>query len=116
MHDGLPIRHMRSERYTESDFVGVVFGGGRIVGVVVVVGDAVVVVGGVVVVVDVVVGPRLRCGGRGGAIASHIVTYVGHDVPPTADMFCERCHEIGVVQFLPKEYCRLTAPSVYGDL
>ena len=104
---------MRSERYTESDFVGVVFGGGRVVGVVVV-GDAVVVVGGVVVVV-VVVGPRLRCGGRGGAIASDIVTDVGHDVPPTADMFCERCHQIGVVQFLPKEYCRLTAPSVYGD-
>ena len=88
MHDGLPIRHMRAESDTESDR------------------------GGVVVVV---VGPRLRCGGRGGAIASGVMTDVGHDVPPTADMLCERCHQIGVVQLLPKEYCRLTAPSVYGD-
>ena len=107
MHDGLPIRHMRAESGTESDRGGI--GGGRVVGVVVV-GDAVVVVGGVVVV-----GPRLRCGGRGGAIAIGVMTDVGHDVPPTTDMLCERCHQIGGVQLLPKEYCRLTAPSVYGD-
>ena len=102
MHDGLPIRHMRAESDTESDRgVAVVVGGGGVVGV--------------VVVGDVVVGPRLRCGGRGGAIAISVMTDVGHDVPPTADMLCERCHQIGVVQLLPKEYCRLTAPSVYGD-
>ena len=105
---------MRAESGTESDRGGIVVGGGRVVGVVVV-GDAVVVVGGVVVVVVVVVGPRLRCGGRGGAIAIGVMTDVGHDVPPTTDMLCERCHQIGGVQLLPKEYCRLTAPSVYGD-
>ena len=94
MHDGLPLRHMRAESDTESDFVGVVVVGG----------------GGVVVV-----GPRIRCG-RGGAIAIGVNTDVGHDVPPTADMLCERCHQTGVVQLLPKEYCCLTGPEVYGDV
>ena len=96
MHDGLPLRHMCAESDTESDSLAVVVG---------------VVVGGEVVVV----GPRRRCG-RGGAIAIGVMTDVGHDVPPTADMLCERCHQIVVVQLLSKEYQRLTAPSAYGDL
>ena len=91
MHDELPLRHMRTESDTESDIFAVVVG--------------------VVVVGEVVVRPRLRCG-RGGAIAIGIMTYVRHDVPPTADMLSERCQQIVVVQLLSKEYQRLTAPSM----
>ena len=39
---------------------------------------------------------------------------VRHYVSPTADMFGERGYEIAVVQVLPKEHGRLTAPALYG--
>ena len=39
---------------------------------------------------------------------------IRHYVSPTADMFGECGYELAVVQVLPKEHDRLTAPALYG--